>query len=301
MRMRICNFTVRGEGRGSQRAGLVEKSMVFELSGKHTLSTLIGTGLEGVEPKGDGYPFDEVTLYAPVPRPGKILATIVNTKGMLGGKDITLDRPRLDMKAPSTVVGPGEEIRAPKGGIRPEVELAAIIGRRISKGNRPQAEDSIFGYTVLNDVTSPTDSREDAYEAYRRDRGTGEIRRTTLRGPLFRSKNHDTFCPMGPWVCTPDEKGEWSNLRMTTKFEGRLVQDGSTSEYIFDAADIASYVSRFLSLDPGDVVSCGSVGWTREVLGKLDPTEFVLPSMRGTLELEIEGLGSLVNPVVPEP
>ena len=299
--MRICNFALRGEPPGSQRAGLVDGSMVFELTGRRPLQSLLEAGVEGVEREGEVYPLPGVTLYAPLPRPGKILATIVNTRGMLGGEDITLDRPRLDMKAPSAVVGPGAEILAPKSGIRPEVELAAIIGKRVSKAARAQAEASIFGYTVLNDVTVPAASREDAYEAYRRDRGTGEIRRTTLRGPLFRSKNHDTFCPMGPWVCTPDENREWSDLRMTTKFDGRLVQDGSTSEYIFDAADVASYVSRFLSLEPGDVVSCGSVGWTTEALGRLDPTEFVLPSIRGTLELEIEGVGVLVNPVVPEP
>jgi len=261
---------------------------------------LLEAGVEEVAREGDGLPLAEVILYAPIPRPGKILATIVNTRGMLGSKDISLDRPRLDMKAPSAVVGPKAEIRAPKNGIRPEVELAAIIGKRVSNAVKEEAESSIFGYTVLNDVTAPADSREDAYEAYRRDRGTGEIRRTTLRGPLFRSKNHDTFCPMGPWVCTRDENTDWSDLRMTTKFDGTLVQDGSTSEYIFDAADIVSYVSRFLSLEVGDVVSCGSVGWTPEALGKLDPTEFVLPSIEGTLELEIEGLGKLVNPVVQE-
>jgi len=298
--MRICNFTLRGEPRDMQRAGLVEGSMVFELNEKRSLSDLLEEGVQGVERQGDGHPMAQAILYAPIPRPGKILATIVNTRGMLGGKDIVLDRPRLDMKAPSAVVGPGTEIQAPKSGIRPEVELAAIVGKRISNASRARAEASIFGYTVLNDVTAPADSREDAYDAYRRDRRTGEIRRTTLRGPLFRSKNHDTFCPMGPWVCTPDENSEWSDLRMTTRFRGRLVQDGSTSEYIFDSADIAAYVSRFLSLEPGDVVSCGSVGWTPEALGNLDPTEFVLPPTEGTLELEIEGVGSLVNPVVPK-
>jgi len=298
--MRICNFTVRGEPQSSQRAGLVDAAQVFELTERRSLPALLEAGVEGVKRKGNGHSLAEVTFYAPVPRPGKILAAIVNTRGMLGGKDITLDRPRLDMKAPSVVVGPGASIRAPKSGIRPEVELAAIVGRRISNATRGEASESIFGYTVLNDVTTPADSREDAYEAYRRDRSTGEIRRTILRGPLFRSKNHDTFCPMGPWVCTPDENEDWSDLRMTTKFDGMLVQDGSTSEYIFGAADIASYVSRFLSLEPGDVLSCGSVGWTPEALGKLDPTEYVLPSTMGTLVLEIEGLGSLVNSVVPE-
>ena len=300
--MRICNFTLRGEPPASQRAGVVEGSSVFDLVDGSTMQHLFtDAGLRGIKIRGEGNPLEEVSLYAPVPRPGKILAAIVNTRGMLGGDDVTLDRPRLDMKAPSTVVGPGVAILAPRGGIRPEVELAAIIGRRLTHGTDAEAEAAIFGYTVLNDVTAPADSRADAYEAYRRDRTSGEIRRTTMRGPLFRSKNHDTFCPMGPWLCTPDETNRWSDLRMTTRFGDTLVQDGSTSEYIFSPPEIAAYASQFLTLEPGDVVSCGSVGWTPQALGRLDPTEFVLPSLGGSLELEIEGVGRLANPVSPIP
>lgn len=296
--MRICTFTLRGETAASQRAGIVEGSLVYELDGRCTLPRLLEEGrVGGARREGEGHPLDDVILRAPIPRPGKILATIVNTRGMLGGEGVELDRPRVDMKAPSTVVGPGVTIVGPTSGIRPEVELAAIIGKRITNATMVEAESAIFGYTILNDVTAPADSRADSYEAYRRDRSTGEIRKTTLRGPLFRSKNHDTFCPMGPWVCTPDENSKWSELRMTTKFGGTMVQDGSTSEYIFDAPRIATYVSQFLSLEPGDVISCGSVGWTKEILGNLDPTEFVLPTPEGTLELEIEGVGKLVNPV----
>lgn len=298
--MRFCTFKALKEDDGNQRAGIVEGSRVFELLESPSMAALLAVkNPEPFEAKGEGYGLEDVVLFAPVPRPGKILATIVNTRGMLGGEDVTLDRPRIDMKAPSTVVGPGTEIRSPKGGVRPEVELAAIMGRRLTRATREEARSAIFGYTVLNDVTAPADSRDDAYEAYRRDRKTGEIRKSTLRGPLFRSKNHDTFCPMGPWISTLEENREWSNLRMTTKFDGKLVQDGSTSEYLFDPADIASYVSGFLTLEPGDVVSCGSVGWTREALGSLDPTEYLLPSRKGTLELEIEGVGKLVNPVSP--
>jgi 2-keto-4-pentenoate hydratase/2-oxohepta-3-ene-1,7-dioic acid hydratase in catechol pathway len=259
---------------------------------------LIAIGsLEGLKVRGRGYDIGQVVLDAPVPRPGKILATIVNTRGMLGG-DVTLDRPRIDMKAPSAVIGPGEKIRASPTGIRPEVELAAVVGKKMAGASIKEAKESIFGYTVLNDVTSPSDSRDDAYEAYRRDKKTGEVRKTTLRGPLFRSKNHDTFCPMGPWIVTADEDPGWSDLRMTAKFDGELVQDGSTSEYIFSPERIASYISGFLTLEPGDVVSCGSVGWARGVLGALDPTEFVLPTKSGILELEVEGIGVLGNPVV---
>lgn len=297
--MRLCTFTRTGESPRRERVGIVEDSRIFELGGRYRMTDILWKAQHwrGLRPTGRGHPLDEAVLFAPVPRPGKIIAAIVNTRGMLGGEDISLERPRLDMKAPSTVVGPGVEIRGPENGIRPEVELAAIVGERISGASRAQAGAALFGYTILNDVTAPSDSREDAYEAYRRDKTSGQIRKATLRGPLFRSKNHDTFCPMGPWLVTPEENPDWSDLRMTTKYGGMLVQDGSTSEYIFGSADIASYVSKFLALEPGDVISCGSVGWTPQILGDLDPTEFVLPRRNGILELEIEGIGKLRNPV----
>lgn len=297
--MRLCSFSLK-EGPERVRAGIYQDSGVFELEGTKTMAEVLSTwkGWTELGTTGPRHDLDEVSLWAPVPRPGKILATIVNTQGMLGGRDVGLDRPRIDMKAPSTVIGPGERVLAPPTGIRPEVELAAIVGKRMSRATENEAEDAIAGYTVLNDVTSPIDSREDAYEAYRRDKSTGKIGKTTLRGPLFRSKNHDTFCPMGPWLVTPDANPDWSKLRMTTKFDGALVQDGSTGEYLFSPARIASYVSRFLTLEPGDVVSCGSVGWTPEALGDLDPTEFILPLKKGELELEIQGVGRLNNPVI---
>jgi 2-keto-4-pentenoate hydratase/2-oxohepta-3-ene-1,7-dioic acid hydratase in catechol pathway len=120
-----------------------------------------------------------------------------------------------------------------------------------------------------------------------------------LRGPLFRSKNHDTFCPMGPWLVTADELNDTSDLGMSTEFGDLAVQDGTTSEYIFSPEEIAAYVSGFLTLEPGDVVSCGSVGWTAEAARGLDPTEFRLPSSRGMLKLTIERIGELRNPVRP--
>ncbi len=299
--MRLCTFRVAGAKAEQNRAGLVKDGKVYELARRTTVSAILDSqaDVENLELSGSGHEWEGIVLGAPIPRPGKIVAAIVNTQGMLGGSDAELDRPRLDMKAPSTVIGPGETIRAPRTGIRPEIELAAIVGKRISKASADAAARAIFGYTILNDVTAPSDSRDDAYEAYRRDRTTGEIRKTTLRGPLFRSKNHDTFCPMGPWIATAEENKNWSRLEMTTKFDGALIQEGSTSEYIFGPAEITSYVSQFLTLEPGDAVSCGSVGWTREALGRLDPTEFVLPKRPGTLELEIEGVGKLLNPVSP--
>lgn len=297
--MRLCEFRPSGAGPGARRLGIVEGGEVYAARGFETMADYILSGAWPKLPEGEGAALElaSVSLLAPVPRPGKIVAAIVNTQAMLGG-DIRLDRPRLDMKAPSAVVGPGDTIASQGLGIRPEVELAAVVGRRITKASPEAAKSCLMGFMILNDVTAPSDSREDAYEAYRRDRSSGEIRRSTMRGPLFRSKNHDTFCPTGPWMVTSDELGDTSGLRMSTKFDGMLVQTGSTSEYIFAPERIASYVSGFLSLDPGDVVSCGSVGWAPEALGSLDPTEFVLPRRAGTLELEIERIGTLRNPVV---
>ena len=125
------------------------------------------------------------------------------------------------MKAPSTVIGQGEDVVSPPEGIRPEVELAAVIGSVTKGATEAAASKSIFGYTILNDVTAPGDSKSDAYEAYRRDKESGAIRKVTLRGPLFRSKNHDTFCPMGPWIVTSDEFDVKTPSRMKTTFNGK--------------------------------------------------------------------------------
>lgn len=298
--MKVCTFIERGEPHAKPRLGLVEGETVVGLGEGSSLTSVL-SGAQGpieVLKRGREVPIADALLFAPL-KPGKIVATIVNTRAMLGGDDVVLTRPRLDMKAPSTVIGPGQLILAPESGIRPEVELAAVVGSTIRKATPSEAKRSIFGFTILNDVTTPSDSKEDAYDAYRRSPETGAIAKMRMRGPLFRSKNHDTFCPMGPWVVTPDELGDLSSRRMTTRFEGSLVQDGSTSEYIFSPHEIAAFVSGFLTLEPGDVVSCGSVGWSREAVGDLDPTEFILEGRRGDLDLEIEGIGKLTNPVAP--
>jgi 2,4-didehydro-3-deoxy-L-rhamnonate hydrolase len=298
--LRLCTFRLRREPERSARVGIVKEDGVFEL--KESIDAfryLQRADKSRPRISEKKHPLSSVILLPPVPHPGKILATIVNTEGMLGGSDVTLDRPRLDMKAGNTVIGPGEKIVASATGIRPEVELAAVIGRRLKSVGLKEAKKGIFGYTILNDVTAPGDSKEDAYEAYRRDKVSGVIKKTLLRGPLFRSKNHDTFCPMGPWLVSSDELEGTNNLEMKTTFGKTTVQSGNTREYIFKPWEIASYVSGFLTLEPGDIVSCGSVGWTAEALGELDPTEYILPKGRGVLELEIEGIGKLSNPVVP--
>ncbi|HKT21660.1 MAG TPA: fumarylacetoacetate hydrolase family protein, partial [Nitrososphaerales archaeon] len=139
--MRLCTFWLAGEGPTKQRVGAVDDGRVFELEFRGSMYELLCSGkpLASLKARGKGYETSQVRLSAPVPRPGKILATIVNTQAMLGGEDVRLDRPRVDMKAPSTVIGPGETIIAPAMGARPEVELAAIVGRRLSRATEREA------------------------------------------------------------------------------------------------------------------------------------------------------------------
>ena len=318
--LRLCTFLKDGES----RAGLVLGEVVVDIAyaaakhlGQRVPSDMLGLldrwddvlpvlrniaeRVDETRPSEGVHSLAAARLLAPIPRPRKIIATLVNTYGMLGGEDVEpLKHPRLFMKAPSTVIGPGETILAPPHGVRPEVELAAVIGRKVKRANVEEAGRAIIGYTIMNDVTAPRESREDAYEAYRRDPATGEVKKVRLRGPLFRSKNHDTFTPLGPWITTIDELGDVSGLRLTTRFNGETIQEGTTREYIFSPAEIAAFISGFMTLEPGDVVSAGTVGWVAARLGGSDPSEWVLPKNDGILELEIERIGVLRNPVKSE-
>lgn len=278
----------------------IEDATHLYQAAEELISQIRSLGEAEAKARGLTYLADEIELKAPLLRPKKIVAVLVNSQGMLGGTDIKMTHPRLFMKAPSAVIGPGDVIRAPSSGVRPEVELGIVVGGRISRADPKIARKAIFGYTIFNDITAPKDSKEDAYQAYRRDSSTGELRKTLLRGPLFRSKNHDTFAPMGPWIVTRDELQDVRDLKMQTRFNGDVIQDGSTSEYLFGPGEILSFISRFLTLEPGDLVAAGTIGWTASSRGNADPSEWILPAAEGLLELEIEGIGVLRNYVRPE-
>ncbi len=257
-------------------------------------SDLVGSG------KAPVVELSDVRLLAPIPRPRKIVATMVNSRGMLGGADVAeQSHPNFFMKAPSTVVGPDATILAPPHGIRPEIELAMVIGKKTRHCSAKEAEEAIAGYTILNDVTAPRDLTEDTFESYRRDQATGEVKKRTQRS-VFRAKNHDTFTPMGPWIVTPNEVGQLDSNRMITRYNGEVIQDGSPADYAFKPTEIISFISSFMTLEPGDIVSAGSIGWAKARLGKDDPSEFVLPRSEGLLELGMEKIGTLRNYVKSE-
>ena len=180
------------------------------------------------------------------------------------------EEPVMFMKATSAIVGPNDDVIIPKDAEKTdwEVELGIVIGTEASYVSRETAMSHVAGYCVINDVSE---------RAFQIERG----------GQWVKGKSCDTFGPMGPWMVTRDEVKNPQDLRLWLEVDGHKYQDGNTSTMIFPVDEIVSYVSQFMSLHPGDVISTGTppgVG-----LGQ-KPDPIYLKSGQ-EMKLGIEGLG----------
>ncbi len=177
--------------------------------------------------------------------------------------------PVLFMKATSAIVGPNDDVEIPRGSKKTdwEVELGIVIGKPAKYVSEEDALSHVAGYCVINDVSE----RE-----FQIERG----------GQWDKGKGCDTFGPMGPWLVTADEVADPQDLHMWLEVDGKRFQDGSTRTMIFGVAHLVSYISQFMSLQPGDVISTGTppgVG-----LGQKPPL-YLTPGQ--TMRLGIQGLG----------
>ncbi|MBL3597751.1 fumarylacetoacetate hydrolase family protein [Rhodovulum sulfidophilum] len=179
------------------------------------------------------------------------------------------EEPVLFMKATSAICGPDDPIIIPRGSEKTdwEVELGVVIGKRAKYVSEAAALDHVAGYCVINDLSE----RE-----FQIERG----------GQWVKGKSCDNFGPAGPWLVTPDEAGDPQDLGLWLCVNGEKVQDGSTRTMVFGVAHLISYLSRFMTLEPGDIISTGTppgVG-----LG-MTPPRFLKPGDR--VELGVDGLG----------
>lgn len=218
------------------------------------------------------YPAD-APLLPPIPRPNRILAIGRNYgehAKELG--NAVPEEPIVFMKASSCVIGPEEAIVIPEGVGRVdfEAELAVVIGKGGKNIAEADALSHICAYTIFNDVTA-RDKQRAAQEK---------------KHPWFLAKSLDTFGPLGPYLVTPDEIPDPHNLRITLKVNGETRQDGSTSDMIFSIPALIAYLSRWLTLEPGDLIATG----TPPGVGPIIPGDVV--------GIEIPGLGTLRNSVV---
>jgi len=220
---------------------------------------------EGLE---DEIPLASLELL-PLIRPSKIVCVGLNYHDHAREMDLALpEEPILFLKPPSSVIGPGDPIVRPSCSTRVdhEAELAIVIGKTARFVPEAQVPQYIFGYTCANDVT--------ARDLQKRD------------GQWTRAKSFDTFCPVGPWIET--EVGDPSALPIRAVVNGEVRQESNTSEMIFSPYRLVSFVSRVMTLLPGDVILTG----TPAGIGPLKAGEEV--------SIEIDGVGFLLNPVVDE-
>jgi 2-keto-4-pentenoate hydratase/2-oxohepta-3-ene-1,7-dioic acid hydratase in catechol pathway len=184
--------------------------------------------------------------------------------------------PILFMKATSAIIGPNDDVVIPKNSIKPdwEVELAVVIGAEARYVEEKDAMKHVAGYCVCNDVSE---------RHFQTERG----------GQWVKGKSADTFGPIGPWLVTADEVPDPQNLKMWLEIDGHRYQDGSTKTMIFGVAHLVSYISQFMSLQPGDVITTGTppgVG-----MGIKPNPVWLKPGQ--TMHLGIEGLGEQTQKV----
>jgi len=178
--------------------------------------------------------------------------------------------PVIFMKATSAIIGPYDTVLKPRDATKLdwEVELGIIIGKKASYVSEAEALDHVAGYCTINDVSE---------RAFQMERG----------GTWDKGKGCDTFGPIGPWLVTRDEAGDVGNLHMWLEVNGKRYQNGSTSTMVFKPAAIIAYVSRFMGLHPGDVISTG----TPPGVGMGQKPDPVWLNPGDVIELGIEGLG----------
>jgi len=220
---------------------------------------------------------EEYSLLAPVERPGKIVCVGLNYHDHAEEQDEeTPEKPLLFGKAETSVTNPGDPVVHPLDldKVDYEVELGVVMGRTASALAAAEVRDHVAGYTIVNDV-----SGRDAQFADEQ---------------WFRGKSYDTFSPMGPALVAGDGFDP-NGVDVSCRVNGDTKQSSNTEQFIFDVDELVEYISNVMTLRPGDVISTGTpggVGVFREPPELLEPGDVV--------EVEIEGIGVLENPVVAE-
>jgi 2-keto-4-pentenoate hydratase/2-oxohepta-3-ene-1,7-dioic acid hydratase in catechol pathway len=247
------------------------------------------------------YAAEEVTWRPPVRRPSKIVCLALNNSA---NKDRILkgpQHPAYFVKPWSALIGSGDNVlcRPEYGRVHPEPELAVVIGRKAKDVAAEDALGHVFGYAVHNDLTSPTMRDDDTFQ-YRAihpkpDGSSGVVYVESWVSYPGRYKSADTFSALGPWLATVDEVPDPHALRVRCSHNGRLVTEDTTANLTFKTAEVIAFVSRYMTLVPGDVISLGTALAASPTGGAVQNID--LNRMGGVVTVEIEGLGELSNGV----
>ncbi|SKD00106.1 2-keto-4-pentenoate hydratase/2-oxohepta-3-ene-1,7-dioic acid hydratase (catechol pathway) [Chitinophaga ginsengisegetis] len=210
-------------------------------------------------------------LGSPILRPSKIICIGLNYADHARETNAAIPaEPIVFFKSTSALVGPNDDLVIPRNSQKTdwEVELAVVIGKKASYVEEKDALDYVAGYCLHNDYSE---------RAFQIERG----------GQWVKGKSCDTFAPLGPWLATKDEIADVNNLRLWLTVNGQKMQDGNTSNFIFNVAYVVAYLSQFMTLLPGDVISTGTPAGVG--LG-MNPQVFLKTG--DVIELGIDGLGT---------
>jgi 2-keto-4-pentenoate hydratase/2-oxohepta-3-ene-1,7-dioic acid hydratase in catechol pathway len=295
--MELISFTHDG---AAARVGVLEDGAVVDVSAElgDGMLGLLERGDEGLalaaglaaDPAAARIPVGDVELLAPVPRPGKVFAAAANFADHVleGGGELRAKDGRVPLvfsKLPSSVIGPGAPIVLPgvSDTVDWELELAVVIGRRAKHVRVDDALDVVAGYAVFNDVSARTMSYPER----------SQFGDTEEWFDFINGKWCDSFAAFGPKLVTADAVADPHALDMRLSVNGTVWQDGSTSQMIFRVPEIIAFITRWATLEPGDVIVTGTPGGTGEPSGTYLRAGDVV---EGT----IAGLGALTNPVVAD-
>ena len=288
--MRIVRWSEPGSD--DVRLGLWIEDMIADAGSAESLGLPAGSGVEAVLAGGTQAlmdlearavtktrrPRSEVRLHAPLPRPSKIVCLGLNYREHAEEQDKEAPKePKVFLKPPSAIIGPEDDIVLPSfcRHADPEVELAIVIGKPTRNVSATRARRHIAGYTILNDVSERSMQKKDVQYS--------------------RAKGIDTFCPIGPTVVTKDELPGADDLPIRLSVDGELRQQARTSQMIRSAGETIEFLSRTMTLMPGDLIATGTpsgVGAHR------DPPVFLEEGQ--VVQCEIEGIGMLTNRVTRE-
>ncbi len=271
---------IRWGAAGKEKTGVIVNDIWYDTSafgGDYDERFFEDNGLERLEEfvkANEGrlieIPKDE-RLGAPIARPSKIVCIGLNYADHAKETNAPMPpEPVIFMKSTTAMVGPFDDIVIPKNSVKTdwEVELAVVIGKKASYVEESEALDYVAGYALHNDVSE----REFQIER---------------NGTWDKGKGCDTFAPIGPFLATPEEIGDINNLRLWLSVNGQMMQNGNTANFIFNVPFVIAYVSQFMTLLPGDVISTGTPAGVG--LGFKPP---VYLKEGDVVELGIDGLGT---------
>jgi ureidoglycolate lyase len=271
--------------KGQEKPGMLDASgTIRDLSG--VIGDIDGTtigaeslaGLAGLDPATLPAVSGNPRLGACVGHVGKFICIGLNYADHAAESGMAVPpEPVIFMKCTSAICGPNDDVEIPRTSEKTdwEVELGVVIGKHTKYVAEKDAMDHVAGYCVINDVS------ERAFQAER-------------AGQWTKGKSHDTFGPIGPWLVTKDEVADPQNLKMWLEVDGHRYQDGSTATMVYKVPHLVSYLSQFMSLQPGDIISTGTppgVG-----MGVKPNPVYLKPGQ--TMRLGIEGLGEQTQKTV---